>query len=216
MFGIWKDEKIRTSTQNHKQKRLRGRGLINTLINNLPFEIHLPGYHFCGPGTKLEKRLARGAVGINPLDEACREHDIAYNTYQDLERRHAPDFVLLEKAIQRLKATHASFGEKSAAAVIKAIMKMKRKMGSGAKNNRKKYTAITKKKGGFLFPLLATALTAFKTYKDFKNAKKMLANQQAHNRTMEEIDRKRKGMYLTTYQGEGAKKKRKCKKKNFL
>ncbi|KYM99011.1 hypothetical protein ALC62_10261 [Cyphomyrmex costatus] len=55
-----------------------GRGLLNKAINALPFELHIPGYQFCGPGTRLEKRLARDDRGINPLDTACREHDIAY------------------------------------------------------------------------------------------------------------------------------------------
>ena len=34
----------------------RGR-FLNTLVNKLPFEIHLPGHNFSGPGTKLYKRL---------------------------------------------------------------------------------------------------------------------------------------------------------------
>ena len=28
----------------------RGQGLVNTVIDKLPFELHLPGYRFCGPG----------------------------------------------------------------------------------------------------------------------------------------------------------------------
>ena len=55
-----------------------GKGFLNTAINKLPFEVHVPGYQFCGPGTNLKKRLARGDKGINPLDSACRTHDIAY------------------------------------------------------------------------------------------------------------------------------------------
>lgn len=191
------------------KKRSKGRGLVNSLINNLPFEIHIPGYQYCGPGTKLEQRLQRGDVGINPLDAACREHDIAYHNFEDLEHRHAADLVLLEKAIERLKSRDASFGEKSAARLIKTIMTVKRKMGAGVRKRK------GSKKGGFLFPLLATALTAFKTYKDFKNAKKMLANQQAHNRVMEEIAKKGKGLYLRPYQGEGAKKKESARRKIF-
>lgn len=27
-----------------------GRGLINSAINKLPFELHIPSYNFCGPG----------------------------------------------------------------------------------------------------------------------------------------------------------------------
>ena len=30
-----------------------GKGVVNKLINNLPFEAHLPGHNFTGPGTKL-------------------------------------------------------------------------------------------------------------------------------------------------------------------
>ena len=30
---------------------------LNTLVNKLPFEKHLPGHNFTGPGTKLYKRL---------------------------------------------------------------------------------------------------------------------------------------------------------------
>jgi len=56
-----------------------GGGLVHKLINTLPFEVHIPGYNFCGPGTNLQKRLERGDQGINPLDEACKEHDIAYS-----------------------------------------------------------------------------------------------------------------------------------------
>lgn len=28
----------------------RGSGLVDKLIDKLPFEIHLPGYNYCGPG----------------------------------------------------------------------------------------------------------------------------------------------------------------------
>lgn len=30
----------------------RGGGIVNSVINNLPFEAHIPGgYQYCGPGT---------------------------------------------------------------------------------------------------------------------------------------------------------------------
>lgn len=41
-------------------KKASGKGLVDTVINKLPIELHLPGYQYCGPGTKLEKRLTRG------------------------------------------------------------------------------------------------------------------------------------------------------------
>lgn len=28
----------------------RGSGLVNKLIDKLPFELHLPSYNYCGPG----------------------------------------------------------------------------------------------------------------------------------------------------------------------
>ena len=56
---------------------MRGSGIINSAINNLPFELHIPSYSYCGPGTKLQKRLNRGDPGINKLDEACENDDIS-------------------------------------------------------------------------------------------------------------------------------------------
>lgn len=35
-------------------------------------------YNFCGPGTNLKERLSKGDVPIDEIDEACRQHDIAY------------------------------------------------------------------------------------------------------------------------------------------
>lgn len=51
-----------------KVKSNSGTGLLNTIINSLPVELHLPGYQYCGPGTHLKKRLALGQTGINGLD----------------------------------------------------------------------------------------------------------------------------------------------------
>lgn len=40
---------------------------MNTITNNLPFELQASGYNFIGPKTKLNKRLSRGNIGINPF-----------------------------------------------------------------------------------------------------------------------------------------------------
>lgn len=112
----------------------RGIGLVNSLINNLPVELHVPGYQYCGPGTKLAKRLARGDPGINPLDAACKEHDIAYSkNRENLTARSAADKALAERAWERVRAADASIGEKAAAWAVTNIMKTKRKFGMGAK-----------------------------------------------------------------------------------
>jgi len=77
---------------------IRGAGFLNSAINALPFELHIPGYQFCGPGTRLRERLARGERGINPLDAACREHDIAYSRNKELSNRHIADQLLAKKS----------------------------------------------------------------------------------------------------------------------
>ena len=111
---------------------------MNSLINNLPFEAHLPKYHFCGPGTKLVKRLAREDSGINDLDRACKEHDIAYSKHREKgEERKKADKILAEKAWQRVKSPDASFGEKAAAMLVTGAMKLKSKMGMGVKRRSK-------------------------------------------------------------------------------
>lgn len=121
-----------------KDKRKKGKGLVNTLINKLPIELHLPGYQYCGPGTKLADRLARGDPGINPLDAACKEHDIAYSkTRENPEARTIADKVLTEQAWKRVLAKDANLTEKAAAWGVANIMKAKTKLGMGMKKPRK-------------------------------------------------------------------------------
>lgn len=130
----------------------KGCGVLNTLINKLPVELHIPGYRFCGPGTRLSKRLARGDRGINPLDEACKEHDIAYSTFQDLPNRHEADKILLEKAWKRVRSKDVGFGEKAAALTIAGIMKGKTKLGMGTrrKSRRRLRKSGKKRLGGVI------------------------------------------------------------------
>ena len=105
---------------------IHGKGLLNKILNRLPVKLHIPGYRYCGSGTKLAKRLVEGDPGINPLDSACKEHDIAYSKNREkIEARNAAYKVLAEKAWSRVKASDASIGEKAAAAAITGIMKTK-------------------------------------------------------------------------------------------
>ena len=39
-------------------------------------------YSYCGPGTKVKKRVSEGYQGVNKLDNACKEHDIYYSKYK--------------------------------------------------------------------------------------------------------------------------------------
>ena len=108
-----------------------GRGLLNTLINNLPVELHVPGYQFCGPGTKLNKRLQRGDKGINLLDAACRKHDIAYSPNKNVDERHVADKILMKTVKERIKIADSSFDEKTTAWLISKLMAAKIKLGMG-------------------------------------------------------------------------------------
>lgn len=126
-----------------RNKAIKGGGLLNSLINKLPFEAHIPGYQYCGPGTKLKKRLQRGDPGINKLDKACKIHDIAYTNYSDLDKRHEADKLLASEAIKRLKSSDAGFGEKAAALGVVGAMKTKMKLGMGVKKKRTQIKGIT-------------------------------------------------------------------------
>ena len=59
-----------------------GGSFLNTLVNKLPFEMHLLGHNFAGPGTKLYKRLnpdgtpKEWSIPINRVDIAAYHHDL--------------------------------------------------------------------------------------------------------------------------------------------
>lgn len=209
---------------------MRGGALLNTLINNLPFEIHIPGYQYCGPGTKLETRLQRGDTGINPLDKACQEHDIAYHSKKNILDRHKADQILIEQAKKRGDSKDASIWERSAARTVASLLTVKMKAGAGMKKKKRRRQIPLAKLGGFILPLMAglgTAVTAgatvAKTLKDVKNAKKLLEETERHNRAMESIAKNGTGLFLKPYKKTGGnlkkikKTKKKSKKKtNFL
>lgn len=123
--------------------------LVNTAIDALPIEFHIPGgYQYCGPGTKLRKRLARGDPGINKLDVACKDHDIAYSKYTDTERRSIADRALAEKAWQRVKSSDASIGERAAALAVTTAMKTKTAVGGGSRRRKRNISRRKKVSGG--------------------------------------------------------------------
>ena len=201
-------------------RTVSGRGLLNRAINALPIELHIPGYQFCGPGTHLEKRLARGDRGINPLDAACREHDIAYSRSNDLRERHVADNILAAEARKRITARDSTFGERAAATAVWTAMKAKTKFGMGLKTKKsikkrtKKRILPIAKRGGILplLPLLGVlgslaggAAGVAKAVNDSKAAQRQLEEMQRHNRAMEG-----RGLYLTPYKrGRGVSKGKK-------
>lgn len=90
--------------------------------------------------------MARGDKGINPLDAACREHDIAYANHKDSEERHKADLILKSEASKRIFARDSSIGERAAAATVSAAMGIKTSLGSGFRRIKKKPTKRKTKK----------------------------------------------------------------------
>lgn len=90
--------------------------------------------------------MARGDKGINPLDAACREHDIAYANHKDSEERHKADLILKSEASKRIFARDSSIGERAAAATVSAAMGIKTSLGSGFRRIKKKPTKRRKAK----------------------------------------------------------------------
>lgn len=133
--------------QSHVPSVKTGSGLVNKIINGLPFELHYPGgYQFLGPGTRLEERLARGDRGINKLDQLALAHDLAYAKNKDLDKRHLADRELENAAWERVKAPDAKVGERVAAYITTNLMKAKRKLGMGSKQRKRRSVKRIKKK----------------------------------------------------------------------
>lgn len=114
---------------NRRKKKSSGAGILNSLINALPFGLELPGFTFCGPGTKIDQ--LRNVPGKNPLDEACKKHDLLYEATNKMEKRHEADRELIERAWERFKSSDASFSERAAALLIVNLLKAKVKLGAG-------------------------------------------------------------------------------------
>lgn len=73
--------------------------------------------------------MARDDPGVNPLDQASKEHDIAYSQKRNnLENRHTADRVPAEIAWNRVHDRDAGIGEKTAAWAVTNAMKLKKKL----------------------------------------------------------------------------------------
>ncbi|KAJ8935500.1 hypothetical protein NQ314_012768 [Rhamnusium bicolor] len=118
-----------SSLINNRNSKKRGRGLLNKIIDKLPVELHFLGYNYYGPCTKLARRLQRGDRGINPLDEACKEHDISYSKFQDVVKRNQADKELAETACKRVTVSDSNFAEKLAALGVGGLIIIKNKFG---------------------------------------------------------------------------------------
>ena len=77
----------RSPPRRRRRRSQRGGKLfdVQKLLTKTKMEFHWPGYQYMGPGTHLEKRLARGDPGINRLDRIAKAHNIDYGKAKDLK-----------------------------------------------------------------------------------------------------------------------------------
>lgn len=148
----WAIGKKYIEKENKKKKKLKKEkkayGLIDRIINKMP-EIHIPGYQYCGPGTDLEKRLMRGDPGVNKLDAACKDHDIAYDSIQDSKARRKVDKELISRAFKRVYSTDADVKERAAALLVSGLMSAKMglsKIGLGLDGGSKRKRNLRKRR----------------------------------------------------------------------
>jgi hypothetical protein len=140
-------------------KTKTGSGIFNSMLKKLPLpEVHLnlpsntPSeniqngsfnntgkYSYCGPGTKIKKRLQEGYKGVNSLDKACKEHDISYSKIKSTKERNAVDDILAKRASEiALDPNEPEYVRKDAR-LVTGVMGMKSRFGMGlsSKNVRK-------------------------------------------------------------------------------
>ena len=66
-----------------------GGRFLDTFVNKIPFEKHLPGHIFMGPGIKLyitlnsDGMLKDWSTPINRVDNAAYHHDLCYSKHDD-------------------------------------------------------------------------------------------------------------------------------------
>ena len=77
---------METKTQFIKRD-VTGGSFLNTSVNKLPFEMHLPGHNLTGPGTKLYKRLnpdgtpKEWRIPTSRVENAAYHHDLCYSKH---------------------------------------------------------------------------------------------------------------------------------------
>ena len=76
------------------KKGAAGGSFLNTLVDKLPFEMHLPENIFTGPRTKLYERLnpdgtpKEWSIPKNRVENAAYHHDLCYSKkYDDIKTR---------------------------------------------------------------------------------------------------------------------------------
>ena len=117
-----------------------GGSILNKVLNNLPFELHLPGHNFTGPGTKLNKRLNSDLTPkawskpINRVDNAAYHHDVCYLKNSDTKYRNE---VCDKNMLSELDGIYnPSIRERLDRSIVDKIIGTKIKFGMGAQKKK--------------------------------------------------------------------------------
>lgn len=118
---------------------------------------------------------------MNPLDESCKTHDIAYSHNESLEARHQADLHLAQAAENRWRDSSAPITERIAALAVDKIMRFKVKRGMGVPLSKVisaslkgvKQHAATSKKSKSSAALVKVGVKAAKRYVQGKIVKQL-------------------------------------------
>ena len=118
-------QRRRAAPRSRRRRSQRGGKLfhVQKLLTKTGIEFHCPGYQYMGPGTHLQKRLARGDPGINRLDRIAKGHDIDYGKAKELKDKWAADHKMIAK-VDKLPG-RKTLTER----IVKIIVKAKLKLG---------------------------------------------------------------------------------------
>jgi len=87
----------------------------------MTFDLTIPGYNYCGPGTKI-----KAVLPVNLLDEYCMEHDLFYSNNPDWKSRLVADKVLANRAWKLIYSHKVKFKEKCVALIVCGAITIKR------------------------------------------------------------------------------------------
>ena len=125
----------KTKTQFIKNDATGG-SFINTFVNKLPFEKHLPGHNFTGPGTKLYKRLnldehqRSGFYRLKRVNNAAYHHDLFYSKHDDTRTRNV---VCVKTMLGELSGiVNPTLRERIDKSIVGKLIKAKVNFGLGA------------------------------------------------------------------------------------
>ena len=116
-------------------KGQKGGSMLNKAINNLPFEMHLPGHNFTAPGTKLKKRLKPNwRKPVNHVDKAAYHHDVCHLKNDDTVTVNA---VCDKNMLKELKGIYnPSLWERSDKSIVSKLIGTKVKFGMGVEKKK--------------------------------------------------------------------------------